>query len=71
MEVAPPAILGPDAPRHVMSAAAGIHPDAANHVPGGGGMVGRRDRHGDDVGWGRRGAGRVVVERAAPGKGVV
>jgi len=46
----PPAKCAPDNPLHVMPAHAGIHRDAANHTPGGGGLVGRRDKHGDDVG---------------------
>jgi len=38
-------------PPHVIPAHAGTHPDVSNPGPGSGGPVGRRDRHGDDVGW--------------------
>jgi len=47
-------------PRHVIPAQAGTQPDEANPDPGGGGLVGRRDRRGDDVGGVRRGAARWV-----------
>jgi len=40
----------PAIPPYVLPAQAGTHRDAANHAPGRGGMVGRRDRRGDDVG---------------------
>jgi len=51
MASVPPAIpVGPTIPRHVIPAQAGLHTDVANHGPARGGLVGRRDRHGDDVG---------------------
>jgi len=52
--------------QHVIPAYAGNHPDVANHGPGSGGPVGRRDRRGDDVGGMGRGACIAFVERAAP-----
>jgi len=54
----------PTIPQHVIPAHAGTHPDAANHGPGRGGLVGRRDRHGDDVCGVGRGACIAFAERA-------
>jgi len=56
----------PTNPQHVIPVQAGNHPDAANPGPGGDGLVGRRDRHGDDVGGVGRGACIAFAERAVP-----
>jgi|GEM_PF-6358936 len=52
-------------PPHVIPAPAGLHSDAANPGPARGGLVGRRDRHGDDVGGVSGRAGFSDMERAA------
>lgn len=67
LESVPLAIWSPEFPQHIKPAQAGSHFDAANRAPGRGGLVGRRNKHGDDVDGGKRCAVFAFVERAAAG----
>jgi len=60
-------LSGTAIPPHVIPAEPGIHPDAANLGPGMGGLVGRRDKHSDDVGGGKGVPGLPLFERATMG----